>query len=165
VVNQRAALLLDRARSDSAVKMMRYSAVSVVCVVVTQALLVIFHAFMGVSAAWSNVLAVSIAAAPAYWLNRAWVWGKRGRNHFTKEVLPFWAFAFAGLVISTVLVGWVSRHTTTIVWIMGANLAGFGVLWVLRYFALDKLMFGPHHHTPYDEDLEQELAASRGEAG
>ena len=39
-----------------------------------------------------------------------------------------------------------------------ASIAGFGVLWVLKYIFLDKIMFGPHHHTPYDEDIEREEA-------
>ena len=37
-----------------------------------------------------------------------------------------------------------------------ANVAGFGVLWILKYIFLDKIMFGPEHHTPYDEDIEVE---------
>ena len=44
--------------------------------------------------------------------------------------------------------------------VMVASVAGFGILWVLKYLFLDKLMFGPEHHTPYDEDEEQELAVA-----
>ena len=42
---------------------------------------------------------------------------------------------------------------------VAANIAGFGILWVLKYVFLDKIMFGPDHHTPYDEDIELEEAA------
>ena len=47
---------------------------------------------------------------PAYYLNRAWVWGKRGKSHLTKEVVPFWAFAFSGLVLSTIIVALIVPH-------------------------------------------------------
>ena len=43
--------------------------------------------------------------------------------------------------------------------VQAANIAGFGILWVLKYVFLDKIMFGPDHHTPYDEDIELEEAA------
>ena len=47
-----------------------------------------------------------------------------------------------------------------------ANIAGFGVLWILKYLFLDKIMFGAEHHTPYDEDIEvEEALAETGETG
>ncbi len=41
---------------------------------------------------------------------------------------------------------------------MSASIAGFGVLWVVKYIFLDKIMFGPHQHTPYDADIEVQEA-------
>ena len=32
---------------------------------------------------------------PAYLLNRYWVWGKKGKNRFTTEVLPFWVITLS----------------------------------------------------------------------
>jgi len=48
---------------------------------------------------------------------------------------------------------------------MAASIAGFGVLWVLKYLFLDKIMFGSDHHTPYDEEYEAEEADETGESG
>ena len=80
---------------------LKYSAVSIINVAVGQALLVLFAALL--HNAWvANILAVCLSAIPAYYLTRAWVWGKKGKSHLTKEVLPFWGFAFAGLIMSTV---------------------------------------------------------------
>ena len=52
-----------------------------------------------------------ISAFPAYYLSRKWVWGKSGKSHFKKEVLPFWIFVFIGLVFSTAMVA-LGAHVT-----------------------------------------------------
>ena len=49
----------------------------------------------------ANVVACAVATVPSYYLNRCWAWGRRGRSHLWKEVVPFWVIAFAGLALST----------------------------------------------------------------
>jgi putative flippase GtrA len=145
---------------------LKYSAVSVVNVAIGQGLLVLFSAILHVPAAAANVLAVCLSAVPAYYLSRAWVWGKTGRSHLTKEVLPFWGFAIAGLILSTASV-WLATHLTGIAAIdpaertalqklvpNAANMFAFGVLWVIKFFVLDAYMFGRHHHGPVDDGLD-----------
>lgn len=122
-------------------KAMRYAGVSFVGVVTAQSLIAFFHAVLKFDPQVANALAVAISSVPAYLLNRSWVWGKRGRNHFTREVLPFWGFAFAGLILSTVFVGMVEERTDATWAVAAASLAGFGVLWVARFFVLDRLLF------------------------
>lgn len=157
-------------RSPTGIKLIKYSAVSVVGVVITQVLIVILHAGMGVSSVWTNILAVGLSALPAYFLNRAWVWGKRGKSHLTKEIIPFWAFAFAGLVLSTVIVALIAGNPAAgqkpsageTVRIMIGNLAGFGLLWIARFLVLDRLLFGSHHHTAFSDEIEAEIEAIEG---
>jgi hypothetical protein len=91
------------------------------------------------------------------------VWGKTGKSHLTKEVLPFWGFALAGLVLSTISVYLATqalgiantpRAELTVMEKLVpniANLAAFGVLWVVKFFVLDSFMFGKHHHAPVEE--------------
>jgi hypothetical protein len=82
------------------------------------------------------------------------VWGKRGRSHLTREVLPFWGFALAGLVLSSLSVtvassvfGVVPGQDDWKKFIPNlANIASFGVLWVVKFFVLDTYMFGHGHH-------------------
>ncbi len=139
---------------------LKYSAVSVVNVIVGQGLLILFHTVAGIPATLSNVMAVCISAVPAYYLNRAWVWGKRGKSHFTKEILPFWGFAFAGLIMSTLAVDWATEHFDSKLIPNIANLAAFGTLWVLKFFVLDSLLFGAHHHHPdyeHDDTVDAEV--------
>ena len=123
------------------VKTARYTMVSAISVMVTQIVLAICIYGIGWSAALSNAVGVSIGAAPSYMLNRAWTWGKTGKNHLWKEVVPFWAMALLGLGLSTVLVHWASE-TWEPDWVaMVANLAAFGLLWVGKFFVLHFVLF------------------------
>ncbi len=152
-------------------KGLRYSAVSVVNVLVGQGLLLLFNVFVfhvnDLSEAdkirlttWSNILAVCISAIPAYYMSRTWVWGKKGRSHFKKEVLPFWVFVAIGLVFSTVVVRWSTDYfhgtfsgTTAALLPNVMNITAFGILWILRFFLFDKMFHVEIHEddTP-DED-------------
>ena len=131
---------------------MKYTMVSIISVIVGQSLLVL--AFLGFhwSAVTANLFAVGISAIPSYYLNRAWAWGKRGRSHLLKEVVPFWGMAFLGLALSTVFVHVAedfaqdfsrTRLVQTVI-INGAALAAFGVLWIAKFVILNKLMFKTH---------------------
>jgi putative flippase GtrA len=139
--------------------------VSIISVVIGQVLLALAFGVIGWSAAWSNLFAVGVSAIPSYYLNRAWAWGKRGRSHFMKEVVPFWAMAFLGLALSTYFVDVAEGHALSYsdsrlvqtVIINGAALAAFGVLWVAKFVILNKLMF-VHH----EEDLPPALDGRTG---
>jgi putative flippase GtrA len=161
--------LLHHARSEAGQRAIRYVATSGFGVVTTQLLLVVFLYLLEWKPTVSNFLAVTLTSVPVFLLNKQWVWGKKGKAHMRREVLPFWLFNVAGLALSMVAVTIVVnatknpdveslKHGNKLA-VQFANIAGFGVLWVLKYLFLDKIMFGPHHHTPYDEDIELEEAA------
>ena len=167
--------LLAHARSEGGQRALRYMATSAFGVVTTQVLLFAFlHAF-GWKPVISNFTAVTLTSIPAFLLNKYWVWGKRGRAHMRREVLPFWLFTVAGWILSTlavVLVVNITKDPTNPDLVDGnkyavqaANIAGFGILWVLKYLFLDKIMFGTDHHTPYDEDIELEEAGLATDLG
>ena len=122
-------------------KAVRYSAVSVIGMVITQILLFGAHTGIGVAPIVANTIAVSLAAIPVFLLNRAWVWQLRGRGSFRREVLPFWGFTLAGLVLSTLVVAAVSSITTSGLAVSAANIGAFGVLWVAKFFVLDEVVF------------------------
>ena len=128
----------------------RYVMVSVVNVIVGAGMLFVLQRWLRPTVA--NVVAVAIGAIPAYYMSRTWVWGKRGRSHWKKETLPFWSFTFAGLIMSTALISYVDNHTTNRLAILVAQLSAFGVLWVLRFFLLDKLF----HVEIYEDDTPDE---------
>ena len=92
----------------------------------------------------SNIIAVTLGAIPNYLINRAWTFNKRGAHSFTREVLPFWGMAILGLIISTFAVAWAAgRYDENTLILMAANIGSFGLLWVGRFFILDRLLFKP----------------------
>ena len=141
------AQLVELARTKGR-KPILYSLVSVIAVAVSQLVLVVCHAVIGLEAVPSNLIAVSAGTIPSYTLNRSWVWGKRGKSHLWKEVVPFWALAFLGLALSTVTVAVVERWNDSTLAISAANLAAFGVLWVGKFLLLHYVLFKQHEEEP-----------------
>lgn len=155
--------LMAHAKTEGGRRAIRYSATSLICVVITQVQIIVFLNLFHWKPVPSNLSATMLTSIPAFALNKYWVWGKRGRAHMRREVLPFWAFTIAGWALSTFTVAQVEhvgdpQSLVRTLSVMAANIAGFGLLWVLKYLFLDKIMFGPDHHTPYDEDIEREEA-------
>lgn len=158
-----------RGAALSAVKTkgLKYSMVSVVNLVVGQALLLICQYAFGFSPTEANVVAVCISAVPAYYLSRRWVWGRSGRSSFKREVLPFWIFVAIGLVFSTVSVkvmhtAWELRYPTVeqpTIFTNITNIAAFGFLWVLRFFLFDRLFHLQHDPLllvePEEDDVDE----------
>lgn len=143
-----------RARmSPGGKKAIKYTLVSVISVMVSLIAFVLLNGVIKLAAVPSNILAVTAGGVPSYWLNRRWAWGKSGRSHLWKEVLPFWTLAFAGLALSTWWVAlaedWgmdhLDSHALRTVCNAAANLAAFGVLWIGKFVIFNKLMFVDHH--------------------
>ena len=149
--------LIDQARSPTGQKFLKYSAVSVISVGINVVLLVFAYAVLDWSGFAANVFAVGLSAIPSYYLNRAWAWQKRGRSHFLKEVAPFWALAFLGLVISTIAVHEVGNNikqfhkAVQTVIVAATNIGAFGVLWVVKFIIFNEWMFKHHPEVLEDE--------------
>jgi len=127
-------------------KASRFLLVSAFNVLFGQGLLVLAHSGFGWAFTTSNVFAVSISAGPAYVLARYWVWEKTSKNHFTTEVLPFWGLAFLGLIASTIAAGVAERYSDAQIVLNLVNLVAFGIIWVFKFFILDRFMFGRQRH-------------------
>jgi putative flippase GtrA len=134
--------LLDRITRGRADKLVRYSGASVVGVVLTQALLVLFVGIMNIDAELSNLMAVMLTSIPVFYLNKRWVWGRAGRARVRREVLPFWGFTLLGLVVSTLLVTVVDNYTERTWPVLLANIGGFGLVWIAKFLFLDAVVFG-----------------------
>ena len=133
--------VVGRFKNQYAEKGSKFLAVSAFNVVFGQGLLVLANAGFGWSFVPSNVFAVGISAGPAYVFSRYWVWQKKGKSHFWKEVVPFWSLAFVGLVLSTILVAMAENYSDTTLVLMGTNFFAFGCVWVAKFFILDKVLF------------------------
>jgi putative flippase GtrA len=131
----------QRAPGSSFARLWKYSAVSVMSVVITQSLLQL-ALLTGMPAVAANLLAVGLSALPAYLVNRRWVWGRQGSHSIAREIVPFWSYAFLGLAVSTVAVAWADHRWHSNLAVSLANIASFGVLWAAKFVLLDRWMFG-----------------------
>jgi putative flippase GtrA len=149
-------------------KIFRYSMVSVISTAVSFS--VLFLVF-GVLRLWgevaSAVFANGVATFPSYWLNRNWAWGKTGRSHLMKEVVPFWIMAAIGIGFSIVgasLAHHVStvhhlNHAESTALVLAANVLFFGIFWVVKLLLFNRL-FHVDELEEFDEQLEAEEAAA-----
>ena len=135
-------------------KLLRYGGVSVFNVLFGQSLLFFFHTVIDWPGWIANVTAVMISAVPAYLLSRHWVWGQRGPHSFKAEVLPFWSMALLGLTLSTVAVAIVDNHYDGAWPVQLASLAAFFLVWILKFFVLDRLMWRESQHAPIETAAE-----------
>ena len=146
--------LPPRLRTPGGVKLLKYSAASAVSVVVSVVFLVIFDGLLGWSAVVSSTLATAMATIPSYELNRKWAWGKQGKSHLMREVVPFWVLAFIGWAFSTYSVrvaesqlGSLKGHLAGTLIIAVTYIGAFGVLWVGKFVLFNKVLFA---HRPAD---------------
>jgi putative flippase GtrA len=144
--------VLDKVTGGRGALAIKYSAVSVVGVVLTQALLVLLLGILDWHPVQANVTAVMLTTIPVFILNKRWVWSSDGKIDLRREVIPFWVFTLMGLALSTGLVALAHNLSDSHLLVMVANMAGFGILWVAKFLFLDQVMFG---HSQIDEVLSQ----------
>jgi putative flippase GtrA len=127
----------------------RYSAVSVISIVLSEALLVSFNGGLGWSAAMSSTAATALATIPAYFLTRQWVWKRSGRSHLWREVLPFWAIAVAAWAFATIAVSLTEdrakdlhlRGAASVALVAGAYVLAYGISWAGRFALFNRVLF------------------------
>jgi putative flippase GtrA len=154
--------LWDRRDTPEAKHLFKYAMVSVITTGVSAVVLVlVFGVFKWWGEIGSTVFANAVATLPSYYLNRKWVWGKGGRSHLTKEIIPFWSLSAIGITVSiggAALARHVSTvnhlsHTEQTVLVLAANLISFGVFWVLKFMVFNR-MFHVHPLEELDELVE-----------
>lgn len=135
---------LQALREQYFAKGLKYLAVSAFNVVLGQALLLGFQTVGGFSPTAANMLAVVISAVPGYILSRYWVWGRSGKNQWLTEVAPFWGLGLLGFVLSTLAIQVVTNlydGDPPPLLVNFTNLVAFGVIWVAKFFILDRWLF------------------------
>jgi putative flippase GtrA len=134
-------------------KLLKYSAASLISLAVSVILLVVFDGVFRWGAVVSSTLATAIATIPSYELNRKWAWGKSGKGHLWREVVPFWVIAFIGWGFSTystklaegALKGTTIPHLERTAIIALVYVAAFGVLWIAKFIFFNKVLFVHSH--------------------
>jgi putative flippase GtrA len=129
-------------------KVVRYTLVSVISAITSLLLLTILFGVLRVGSEVVCTLIANISAGvPSYYLNRRWVWGKGGRSHIWRELLPFWVMSITGigfaLYAASLAQGFANthhlQHLARTVLVIGANVAAFGILWLLKFLILNRL--------------------------
>jgi len=136
------------AHTPEGVKVLRYTLVSVISAVTSLVLLTIVF---GVLRLWSEVVSTLfanvMAGIPSYFLNRQWVWGKSGRSHIWREIVPFWVMSITGIGFALYAASLAQafanahhlQHFARTVLVIGANVAAFSILWLLKFLILNRL--------------------------
>jgi len=151
-------------KSHEGKKLIRFTAVSIISTGVSfVTLFLVFGVFKVWSQVPSTVFANAVATIPSYNLNRKWAWGKGGRSHLMKEILPFWSMSAVGIAVS-VVGAQAARHVSvkhhlphleqTII-VLVANVLSFAIFWVLKLLLFNRL-FHVNEMEEFDEHLELE---------
>lgn len=90
----------------------------------------------------ANAVGSLIMIPPNYLMNRYWVWEKNDSNRFMGEVVPFGVMAVIGLLVSTGAVALAASLGAPDILLLLVNLVSFGIVWVAKFFVLDKVLFG-----------------------
>ena len=147
------AALIAAVRTPEGRKVFRYVVVSMISFIIGVTVLGICKGLFRWSAFTSNLVAAAIATGPAYVLTRRWAWGKSGKSHIWREVVPFWVLAFVGWGFSTVSVAIMQSyanhhhfsHISKTFWVDVVFIGAFGVLWIGKFIIFNKVMFVHHH--------------------
>jgi putative flippase GtrA len=132
-------------------KVLRYTAGSVVATVCSEAAFLILYGPVHAAPAVSSGIGWLAGALPNYWLNRTWTWRRQGRPSFAREVVPYVGIVLATLLLA-VLVTSLADHALTgakvsdsvrVILVSGAFLAVYAVMFLLRFFMLDRLFSRP----------------------
>jgi putative flippase GtrA len=145
-------------------RFIRYAAASIITTIVS---LLAVSGFYGLriipSAVWATLAGNVVGMFPAYQLNRRWTWGRNGRSHVRREILPFMCMSFLGIAFSQLGAWWARSEVHSHHWshlantgiVDGANLLCFGVFWVLKLIVFNRI-FGVKRLEQMDEHLRVE---------
>jgi putative flippase GtrA len=150
----------QRRHTPEGKKLIRYTMVSVISTAVSFSVLFIAFSITHLTIE-STVFANVVATIPSYFLSRMWVWGKGGRSHLVKEIIPFWTMSALGIVVSGfgaavakhIGVAHHLGHREQTVVVLAANLISFGLFWVLKFMLYNRL-FHVHPVEELDELVE-----------
>jgi putative flippase GtrA len=151
-------------------KLVRFTSVSLVATATSQIGILLFY---GVFHLWgvvgSTIAANLIATIPSYHLNRKWTWGKHGRSHLVKEIIPFWTISLLGITFSffgslyakhvvhlhsvpQVSAAQAWPHWANTIVVMFANFLSFAIFWVLKLALFNRIF-----HVSEIEEVEVHL--------
>ena len=136
-------------------KLLRYAAGSLVATVCSYATFVFCYGLVHTGTAVASTIGWLAGAIPNYWLNRSWTWRRRGRPALAKELLPYIAIVLVTVLLAVMATGLAERlllradvdQPWRTVLVSATFLAVYGVVFLLRFFLLDRLFTRSHART------------------
>ncbi|HWD95089.1 MAG TPA: GtrA family protein [Acidimicrobiales bacterium] len=140
--------LLKWSRTHEGRRLIRYATASVITTIVSLAAVSGFYGLRIIpSEIWATLAGNVVGMFPAYQLNRRWTWGRNGRSHWRREILPFLCMSMLGIAFSQIGAWWARNEVRSHHWshlantglVDGANLLCFGVFWVLKLIVFNRI--------------------------
>jgi putative flippase GtrA len=150
-------------RRELVAKVLRYTAGSVVAAVCSEVTFLLLYGPVHAAPAVASGLGWLAGAVPNYWLNRSWTWRRQGRPSLMGEVIPYVAIVLVTLVLAVVATSAADRllvqgnvsADVRVVLVGGAFLAVYCVMFLLRFFLLDRLFRRSAFSSPIVTDPPQ----------
>jgi putative flippase GtrA len=129
-------------------RLFRYTLVSVASTVTSIVVIAIVYGFRIIPGeVEATIFGNVVATLPAYNLNRRWTWGKTGRSHVRKEIIPFWVIAALGIAFSIIGASYAHHlvhthhlsHLLNTGLVVGANFASFAIFWFLKLAVFNRI--------------------------
>jgi putative flippase GtrA len=141
------------AKTPEGRKKLRYAGVSVVFVPVGQVLIQSLGRFVfDRDYTKASLASAAVLTLPNFFANKIFVWRDTNRDRLRTQVVVFWIAAMLGVSLATYftwLIEKVVADESALVEgaaVFGAQLLGFGLIWVARFLVLDRWLFKVTHH-------------------
>ena len=123
-------------------RLIRYGGVTIVSTVVGLATLFVGLRIFDQSGIVANFWSVVLSTPPAYYLNRAYVWGRGTSDHSaSREVGPFWIMTLLGWLVSTIAIAIADTQTDSEIILVLTQMAAFAGLWLVKFAFLEKFLW------------------------
>jgi len=123
-------------------RLVRFGGVTIVSTIVGLITLFVCLSVLNMSGVVANFWSVVLSNPPAYYLNRAYVWGRGTTDHSaSREVGPFWIMTLLGWVVSTIAIAIADTQTDSDIALLVVQMASFGALWIVKFAFLEKVLW------------------------
>jgi putative flippase GtrA len=124
----------------------RYTIGSLIAFAVSELTLIVAFGTGWVGAAVASVLAFAAGAIPNYFLNRSWVWDRRGRIDVRNELVPYLLVSLttlgvAALAASAAETAAPSEHQAQTLFVAVAYFVTYATLFLAKFSVFQRLIF------------------------
>lgn len=141
----------------------RYTVASLIATAISQVVLLVLYWAWEVDAMTASTIAFLVGSLPHFLMVRSWAWGNKGSVGRQAEIVAYIVVTAAGGVLSigiTTVMDWLLDPLITdrgwrTIGLVVAYLASGAPVFLLKFFALDKVFRRHTHHTP-DADSDSQ---------